>query len=312
MIRIIVIEREYGCGGSVIAEKLAQRLGWRLFDRQLTEEIARLAEVSAAAVERHEERIDPLFYRLSRVFWRGSYERSLPVSGLETFDCDRTMALMQRVVENAAATGQCIIVGRGAPYFLRERTDTLVRVPVRPRVSSELQRVLAHTNNEKEANELVDSVDRDGGAFIKHYFDKEWPHRPLYHVMLNTALGEETAGATILSWGGAQPESDSFMKNRTFLLVRPVRRAGRRLLRWPERPATEDRAPANWSEAQLGGATNAAVQVIQWWKTFNDPEVEFAHRPGGESELRSAHRRSATAAGAGVAGRRDLEFRPDD
>ena len=31
--------------------------------------------------------------------------------------------------------------------------------------------------------------------------------------------------------------------------------------------------PANWSEAQLGGATNAAVQVVEWWKTFNDPEL---------------------------------------
>ena len=31
--------------------------------------------------------------------------------------------------------------------------------------------------------------------------------------------------------------------------------------------------PANWSEAQLGGATNAAVQTVQWWKTFNDPEL---------------------------------------
>jgi outer membrane protein, multidrug efflux system len=32
-------------------------------------------------------------------------------------------------------------------------------------------------------------------------------------------------------------------------------------------------APANWSEAQLGGATNAAVPVVEWWKTFNDHEL---------------------------------------
>ena len=32
--------------------------------------------------------------------------------------------------------------------------------------------------------------------------------------------------------------------------------------------------PANWSEGQRGGATNSAVQVVQWWKTFHDPELD--------------------------------------
>ena len=190
MIKIIVIEREYGCRASPIAEKLAQRLGWRLFDRQLTEQIAQLARVSADTVERREERLDPLFYRLAKAFWRGSYERSLPVSGLEAFDCDRMTALMQRVVEAAAAEGNCVIVGRGAPYFLRDRADTLRVFLFAPR-EYRLKRVLALTKNEKEADELVDSVDQDRVAFVKHYFGKDWPYRPLYHAMLNTAVGDD-------------------------------------------------------------------------------------------------------------------------
>src|SRR5208337_5433407 len=31
--------------------------------------------------------------------------------------------------------------------------------------------------------------------------------------------------------------------------------------------------PQNWSEPQLGGATNSPLQMVQWWKTFNDPEL---------------------------------------
>ena len=190
MIKIIVIEREFGSGGSVIAEKLAQRLGWRLLDQQLTGEIARLAKVSEAAVKRCEERVDPLFYRLSKVFWRGSYERSLPVAGLETFDADQTVALMQRVVGEAAAAGNCVIVGRGAPYFLRDRTDTLVVFLFAPR-EFKVRRALGFAKSEAEAAELVDSVDQQRAAFVKHYFAKEWPHRPLYHMMLNTTLGDD-------------------------------------------------------------------------------------------------------------------------
>jgi len=189
MIKIIAIEREFGSGASVIAEKLAQRLGWRLLDRQLTGEIARLAKVSEAAVKRCEERVDPLFYRLSKVFWRGSYERSLPVDGLETFDADRMVALVQRVLDEAAAAGNCVIVGRGAPYFLRNRTDTLVVFLFAPR-ELKIQRVLSMAKNEAEASELVDTVDQQRVAFVKHYFGKDWPYRPLYHLMLNTALGD--------------------------------------------------------------------------------------------------------------------------
>jgi cytidylate kinase len=198
MIRIIVIEREYGCRASPIAEKLAQRIGWRLFDRQLTEQIAQLARVSADTVERREERLDPLFYRLAKTFWRGSYERSLPVSGLEAFDCDRMMTLMQRVVEAAAAEGNCVIVGRGAPYFLRDRADTLAVFLFAPR-EYRLKRVFELTKNETEANELVDTVDQERVAFVKHYFGKDWPYRPLYHAMLNTALGDDITIDAILN-----------------------------------------------------------------------------------------------------------------
>ena len=59
-----------------------------------------------------------------KVFMRGSHERSLPVSGLEHLDADSMVVFMQRVIEGAAAAGQCVIVGRGAPYLLRGRKDT--------------------------------------------------------------------------------------------------------------------------------------------------------------------------------------------
>src|ERR1051326_970865 len=39
-IRIITIEREYGAGAPIIAGALADRLGWKLWDRELTAEIA--------------------------------------------------------------------------------------------------------------------------------------------------------------------------------------------------------------------------------------------------------------------------------
>ncbi len=43
----------------------------------------------------------------------------------------------------------------------------------------------------KDAEELVDTVDRERILFVKHYFGADWPTRSLYHVMINTAVGDE-------------------------------------------------------------------------------------------------------------------------
>ena len=117
MIRTITVEREYGAGGGAIAKKLADRLGWKLWDQALTCEIARVAKVDQAVVERMDERCDSLFYRLMKVFMRGSMEQSVPVRGMDHFDADSMVEFMQRVIDGAASEGNSVIVGRGAPFF---------------------------------------------------------------------------------------------------------------------------------------------------------------------------------------------------
>ena len=52
MFRVITIEREYGCGGGAIAAQLAKQINWSLWDKRITEEIAKLANVDASAVRR--------------------------------------------------------------------------------------------------------------------------------------------------------------------------------------------------------------------------------------------------------------------
>jgi cytidylate kinase len=196
MIKIIAIEREYGCGGGVIAEKLADRLGWKLFDRQLTSEIARLARVEAADVERCDERLDPLLYRLGRVFWRGTSERALHFAEDKAFDADRMVFLVQQVIEKAAEEGNCVIVGRGAPWFLRCRPDTFSVFLYAPR-SEKVRRLTARVKDQAEAVQLLNTVDNERAAFVKRHFGKDWPTRPLYHVMLNTLLGDEICVSAI-------------------------------------------------------------------------------------------------------------------
>lgn len=197
MIRIITIEREFGAGGTPIAEKLAAKLGWKLWDQSLTAEIAELAQVDHREVERLDERCESLFYRLMKVYMRGSYERSLPVAGLEHFDADSMVAFIKRVVDRAASEGNCVIVGRGSTYSLRDRDDAY-HVFIYAPWEEKMRRLRAAGKGEAEAEELLSTIDRERATFIHRYFGKEWPNRHLYHLMINSKIGDDAVIEAIL------------------------------------------------------------------------------------------------------------------
>ena len=197
MFRIIALEREYGSGGGGIAADLARQLGWKLWDQQLTAEIARRAQVPEHAVATCDERVDSRLYRLAKAFWRGSYERSLPLADSSAFDTDRMMAMMQDIMSNIAAEGNAVVVGRGSPFFLRDRADTFRVFTYAPR-EEKIRRLLLLGKSPSDCDDLVDSVDQERKAYIKHYFNAEWPTRSLYHMMINTVIGDKKVIAAIL------------------------------------------------------------------------------------------------------------------
>jgi cytidylate kinase len=197
-VRIVTLEREYGSGGAMIAKNLAKSLGWKLWDEELTAEIARLAKVDRKAAARCDERRDPLVYRLFKVYARGSYERTLPIEGeSRSFDADQMVAVLHKVVDDVASRGNSVIVGRGAPYILRNRPDAF-HVFIYASEEEKVRRIMTLGKTEREAIQLVQEVDSERAAFIRHYFNKEWPLRSLYNLMINSKFGDEHCVETIL------------------------------------------------------------------------------------------------------------------
>lgn len=207
MIKIVTIEREYGCGGGQIARKTADRLGWKLWDQLLTSEIARLSNCDECEIESREERVDPLYYRLLKSVLRGSFEGSLNVHRLELLDADTVFRNTKRIVEQAAAAGNCVIVGRGSQHFLGDRNDTL-RVFLFAPPDEKIRRLIASGITQKDAEEQVSTVDDERAAFIQKYFQVEWPNRFLYHAMFNTAMGDAAVIRCILDLKKVLDETD--------------------------------------------------------------------------------------------------------
>jgi cytidylate kinase len=198
MIRIITLEREFGSGGGGIACELARHLGWKLWDQQLTSEIAQRAQVTESAVALCDERVDSRLYRLAKTFWRGSYERGVALTATQAFDTDRMIAMMEEIMQTIAAEGNAVIVGRGAPFFLRDREDTFRVFTYAPH-DEKIRRVIDMGKSPEEAEDLVENVDKERMAYIKHYFNADWPTRSLYHLMIITVVGNENVIATILN-----------------------------------------------------------------------------------------------------------------
>ena len=198
MIRVITIEREYGSGGAAIARKVAQQLGWKLWDQLLTNHIARLLDCDSRTVEKREETRDPVLYRLFLSFMRGSYEGSLNAPRLKIVDADCIREVTEKVVKEAAEEGNCVIVGRGSAYYIQSRADAF-HVFIYAPFEHKVRRLQDEGHSGDEAAELAESVDRDRADFIKQYFGVEWPDRHRFHLMINSALGEDLAVETILN-----------------------------------------------------------------------------------------------------------------
>jgi len=189
-IQAVTIEREFGSGGSEIAAKLAELLGWKLWDRELTEEIARLTNCTPEAVEQREWKADPAVYRIFKSFLRGAFEGALPPTDrLEMLDARRIATVSEQAVNHALAGGPCIIVGRGSQHFLRDRKDVF-RAFLYASRTSKIHRLITHGTPQEKAISDVDTIDGNRAAFIKRYFNLNWPEHHLYDAMFNTERGD--------------------------------------------------------------------------------------------------------------------------
>ncbi len=198
MVRVVTIEREYGSGAAAISRAVADELGFQLWDREINQEIARRVKCKVEAVDRLESRPDPLYHNLMKAFMRGSFESRMESSdSLQHLDAERLSVLFTDIIGEIASKGRCVIVGRGAPWFLRDRDDAFHVFLYAP-YGEKLRRTIAQNNTQEHAEALLENVDRERAAFVKKYYGKDWPDRHLYDLMLNTRSGDAVAVRLIL------------------------------------------------------------------------------------------------------------------
>src|SRR4051812_30887308 len=111
---VITISRMYGSGGSEVAERVAQTLGWSLFDNAMIDAVAERSGLTRAEVTAQDERVPSMVERLASALSMGSPEIMPPVpSGPIESTEERIVTVTKRVIEEAMQTGPAVFVGRG-------------------------------------------------------------------------------------------------------------------------------------------------------------------------------------------------------
>jgi hypothetical protein len=199
MVRIITVEREYGSRGAEFAHQLADRLGWRLIDQCLVDEIAQQARVPAATVMSCDERLDPWYYRVGKAFWHGSVDRSpAPVGTNDIFDSERMVTLIRNYLKERVEEGNCVVVGRGAAPALLG-TPGVFNIFV---YASQVRKVCWFEEHfPQQAGKAVAELaatDRRRAAYVRNFYQYDWADRHLYQLMLNSCMGMDAmVGATL-------------------------------------------------------------------------------------------------------------------
>ena len=196
---IVTISRQYGSGGSEVAERVALALGWHLYDNAVVDEVAIRLGITSAQVSAREERMPSLAERLASAISLSAPQMMPTVGDAALAPSEaRIVEVTAKVMEEAVQAGPSVIVGRGAQCLLATRTDALHVFCYAP---VEALTAYAVTNlgvTPEEAPRKVVEMNAQRDEYVKRHWKREWRDLANYHLCVNTAwLGLDGAAELI-------------------------------------------------------------------------------------------------------------------
>jgi len=197
-VAVITITRQYGAGGSLVAQRVAEALGWTVIDNEFVGEVATRAGLAAEEVAAREERAPSLLERLSRTLAASAPEMFVPTATATVEpDEEALLRVTERVIAEAAAHGRVVLVGRGATAFLAtapERATALHVYVVAPREVRVATVMSRFGLSESDAVKAVDDTDAARERYLERHYGRRRDDASNYHLVVNTAwLGYEGA-----------------------------------------------------------------------------------------------------------------------
>ena len=181
---VITISRQFGTGGHEIGAELARRLGIKLLDKQILNEVARKFSAVEEAVE-HISARNPLWRDDFTQFYR-SYMAGAEYNGQEHDQTSRRLFDAQAdAIRRIAAEESCVIIGRCGFHIFRDHPNAL-KIFIHADDECRKRRIATKYDiAESDAAAMVVDNDYSRELYTKTFTGSDWQDARNYDVTLN-------------------------------------------------------------------------------------------------------------------------------
>jgi cytidylate kinase len=183
---IYTIGREFGSGGKVIGEKLAETLGIKLYDKELLQQAAKDSGFCQEIFENHDEKpTNSFLYSLVMDTYSAGNYSSAPFLDMPL---NHKIFLAQfDSIKKIAQQESCVIVGRCADYALADEPDCM-NIFVHANLDDRIKWVSKRANiTESKAKDQIQKNDKQRASYYNYYTSKKWGDSRSYDLTLNTS-----------------------------------------------------------------------------------------------------------------------------
>lgn len=174
---IITISRQYGSGGRIIGQALAEQLNIPFYDKDMVKIISDKTGISENFINEAE------LYREEAIKYAG-YDVTLQMPLTHV-----VFKAESEIIEKIADEGNCVIVGRCADYVLQNRKNVL-NVFVYASITNRMERVTKmYGDKVGNVKSFISRYDKDRAAYYNYYTDKKWGDLYSYHLSINSDIG---------------------------------------------------------------------------------------------------------------------------
>lgn len=206
---VITISRQFASAGQVVWRQLADRFGAELLDREIVAAVAERAGIPESEAEGYDERLPGLWQRIATALAAGSPDPAIPPLPSDMLPAtavhERLARLTRTVIEEAAARGNCVILGRGAAFIVGRRPDAIhvqLHAPLDARVRFLMTRVeeIPRDTRPDEASlrELCKTMDARRSEYVRRLFGADWLDAAHYDLSIDTSRVDHATAADLI------------------------------------------------------------------------------------------------------------------
>ena len=185
---VITIAREYGSGGRYVGKLLSEKLGIKLYDKNLIQIISNESGLSASYIEENEQNIHA---NLLSSFNTQYYDN--------LSNDDNLFIAESKAIKEIAQKGSCIIIGRCSNHILKDNKNVINIFLYSDDKNKVARAVKYYGLNKENAQKQINKINKARENHYRYYTNAEWKDLSNYDIAINVDTYGAEATASILA-----------------------------------------------------------------------------------------------------------------